>query len=148
MADDVAANEAVTPAPNGSAGVHSSGKTSNGSPYETSPSNESVDQNILNRDYNYTSIVNSTVFEKDSALETQTHFWVLHVVHLMLNLSFFVILFFLYRWVSKRAPWTRPLPTIPTERCSSFERALNNSNHPINRRNSEGTYLDPTSIQA
>ena len=108
---------------------------------------QSIDQNILNRDYNYTSIVNSTVFKKDYALETQTHFWVLHGVHLLLNLSFFVILFFLYRWVSKRAPWTRPLPTLPTERCSSFERALNNAEHPINRRNSERTYLDPTSMQ-
>lgn len=39
-----------TPSLNGSTGGYSSGRTSNGSPYDNSPPNESSDQNILNRD--------------------------------------------------------------------------------------------------
>jgi len=39
-----------TPSLNGSTGGYSSGRTSNGSPYDDSPPNESTDPNILNRD--------------------------------------------------------------------------------------------------
>ena len=59
----------------------------------------------------------------------------LHFVHAPLYLTVLYMLFFMWR---KHRLQHRPLPTIP--RTTSFERALADSNHPIN---SQGVYIDP-----
>jgi len=47
-----------TPSLNGSTGGYSSGRTSNGSPYDNSPPNESTDSNVLNRDQSQEDFLN------------------------------------------------------------------------------------------
>ena len=97
-----------------------------------------TDEPVSNRSYS----ANVTV-TADLTSISQVHFYVMHLMHGLIHVGFFIIFILLFRWVKTKLPMGRPLPSIPGRELSPFERALEDPGHKINQGPLENTYLEP-----